>query len=112
MRNADERVLKLLRASKGGLRFSEMRKALRQTITDKTLAASLRRLFTYHDIRRVLYYDGRRPKAIYVAVEEGDNTVEVWLKREVVLEDGSRCYYNIYLDWAGDLVDRDLTVLP
>jgi len=92
MRNADERVLKLLKASNGGLRFSEIRKVLGQIITDKTLAASLRRLATYHDIRRVLYYDGRRPRVIYVAVEEGDNAVEVWLKREVVLEDGTRCY--------------------
>jgi len=109
MKNADEKILKLLKASKGGLRFSEIQKALGWVITDKTLSASLRRLVTYHDIRRILYYDGRRPKVIYVAVEEGDNAVEVWLKREVVLEDGTRRYYNIFLDWAGDLVDRELT---
>jgi DNA-binding HxlR family transcriptional regulator len=110
MTNTDELILKLLKASKDGFRFSQMKKVLGHTIPDKTLATSLRRLARYGDIRKVLYFDGQRPKVIYRAVEEGNKVVEIWLRREVYLEDGTRAYYDVFLDWAGDRVDHELTI--
>jgi len=113
MTNTDEQILNLLKASKDGLRFSQMKKDLGHTISDKTLATSLGRLVRYGDIRKVLYFDGHRPRVIYQTTEEegeGNKAVEIWLRREVLLEDGTRAYYDVFLDWAGGRVDHELTI--
>jgi len=88
-----------------------MKKVLGRAVPDKTLATSLRRLIRYGDIQKVLYFDGRRAEVIYRAAvkeDEGKNAIEIWLRREVLLEDGTRGYYNVFLDWAGDRVDHEL----
>jgi hypothetical protein len=108
--NVDDYALDIIKTSASGMRFSEIRKSFGHNVSDKNLAAGLRRLVRYREIRKVLFFDGNKPTVIYVPEEKDNNRrVEIWLRREVLLEDGTQWYYDVFLDWSGDKVDHDLT---
>lgn len=105
----DESIRDLLRRSYG-LTYAQIKKAVGKSINDKTLSNCLRRLQKYREIRMVYFNDYKRPKKLYVSTQNEEAPfVCTWLRREVLLDDGTPCYYDVYLDCFGDRIDHDLT---
>jgi len=93
-----------------GLTYAEIKKSLGlKNINDKTFSNSLKRLQKYKDIRTICFNDYKKPRKIYVSTENDKAPlVCTWLRREVLLDDGTPCYYDVYLDCFGDKIDHDL----
>lgn len=112
MKRIDEEILKLLKSCNEGMTFAGIKKALGiKELNDKALTLSLRRLVKYKFIRKILYYDFQKPKLLYVPVTGNDRyeRVLIWVRTEVLLDEKIPCYYDVFLDWAGDRVNHDLT---
>jgi len=118
--NLDETILNLLKKSSSGMTFTEIKNSLGITgLNDATLNNSLKRLNIYGDIQKMLYYNfSERPKVFYLPFEsesfyiptekEKDPHVYACLRREVRLDDGTHCYYYVFLNCFGEKIDHYL----
>lgn len=114
----DKLILETLPPS--GLTFDEIKKSLgRNEVNDGTLYRSLNRLCKYNNIRKVIYYNFfRRAKYYYIPFNshhfkvkrenKNDQHICVILRRDVILDDGTPCYFYSYLNCLGEEVDHYL----